>query len=369
MSIDPLLRHKLKKLIKELAGYRGRHTELVTVYVPAGYDLNAIINHLYQEAGTASNIKSTSTRKNVEDALEKMIQHLRIVGRTPKNGLMAFSGNVSEKEGQSDVRVWSIEPPVPLNQRLYRCDKVFVLEALEDIVAAKEIYGLVVMDRREATIALLRGKSIDVVAKSQSAVPGKTRAGGQSAHRFEQLRENAAHEFFTRIGEHIKDCFFPIRDSIRGILLGGPGPTKYEFHDGNFITTELKNKIIAIKDITYTDEFGLQELLERSEENLANEEVMKEKKVVTNFFQMLVKAPGKTAYGKKDVMEKLQMGGVDLLILSEGIDEKIVEEFEQEAEKMGTNVTIVSTETREGAQLKEIGGVAALLRYDMSHHQ
>ena len=30
---------------------------------------------------------------------------------------------------------------------------------------------------------------------------------------------------------------------------------------------------------------------------------------------------------------------------------------------MGTSVEIVSVETREGAQLKDIGGVAALLRY------
>ena len=37
---------KLKHIIKELEKHRGRHTELVSVYVPAGYDLNKIINHL-----------------------------------------------------------------------------------------------------------------------------------------------------------------------------------------------------------------------------------------------------------------------------------------------------------------------------------
>ena len=177
MHIEPLMRYKLKKFIKELSAYKGRHTELVTVYVPSGYDMTAIINHLAQEAGTATNIKSNSTRKNVEDAIEKMIQHLRIVGRTPANGLIAFSGNVSEKEGVSDVRVWSIEPPIPLNQRLYRCDKIFVLDALEEMVSSKELYALVVMDKREATLGLLHGKNVQTVGRTQSAVPGKTRAG------------------------------------------------------------------------------------------------------------------------------------------------------------------------------------------------
>ena len=74
-----------------------------------------------------SNIKSTSTRKNVVDALEKMIQHLRLFKKTPEHGLCVFSGNVAEREGQSDVKVWSVEPPVPLKTRIYRCDKEFVL--------------------------------------------------------------------------------------------------------------------------------------------------------------------------------------------------------------------------------------------------
>src|SRR3989344_8033977 len=104
-------KYKLKHFIKEIAKYKGRHTELVTVYVPAGYDLNSIVGHLQQEQGTAANIKSKSTRDNVIGALERMIRHLQTVGRTPANGLAAFSGNVAEREGQQDIQVWSIEPP------------------------------------------------------------------------------------------------------------------------------------------------------------------------------------------------------------------------------------------------------------------
>ena len=47
MSITEKQKHQLKKFIKELEQHRGRHTELVTVYVPFGYDLNKItIRHL-----------------------------------------------------------------------------------------------------------------------------------------------------------------------------------------------------------------------------------------------------------------------------------------------------------------------------------
>src|SRR3989338_6010100 len=179
MSLTEAQRFHLKKFIKELENFRGRHTELVSVYIPQDYDLNKIINHLAQEQGTASNIKSSATRKNVTDALERMIQHLKLFKRTPPNGLCVFSGNVAEREGQQDFKVWSIEPPVPLKTRIYRCDKEFVLDILREMTEAKEVYGLVVMDRRDANIALLKGKSIIPMVKTHSEVPGKFKAGGQ----------------------------------------------------------------------------------------------------------------------------------------------------------------------------------------------
>ncbi|MBI2558628.1 helix-turn-helix domain-containing protein [Candidatus Woesearchaeota archaeon] len=179
MSLTEAQRFHLKKFIKELENFRGRHTELVSVYIPQDYDLNKIVNHLAQEQGTASNIKSASTRKNVTDALERMIQHLKLFKRTPPNGLVVFSGNVAEREGQQDFKVWSIEPPVPLKTRIYRCDKEFVLDILRDMLDVKEVYGLVVMDRRDANIALLKGKTIIPLVKTHSEVPGKFKAGGQ----------------------------------------------------------------------------------------------------------------------------------------------------------------------------------------------
>src|SRR3989344_6820886 len=114
VEIDESEKFKLKKMLKELSSFKGRHTELVSVYVPQGYDLNKIIQTLFEEKGTASNIKSTSTRKNVEGALEKIIQQLRLIQRTPPNGLAVFAGNVSEREGKDDFRCWWVEPPAPL---------------------------------------------------------------------------------------------------------------------------------------------------------------------------------------------------------------------------------------------------------------
>ena len=364
MVLTTKQKHAIKKFIMELEKYRGRHTELVSVYIPQDYEMTKIINHLAQEQGTASNIKSAGTRKNVQDALERMIQHLRLFKRTPENGLLAFSGNVSEKEGQSDIQVWSLEPPEPVKMRLYRCDKEFVLDILRDMIATKEIYGLCVMDRREGSIALLEGKSIIPLATSTSNVPGKSKAGGQSSQRFERLREGAAKEFYTRLGEHMKEQFLPRLPDIKGIIVGGPGPTKYDFVDGNFITADVKKKIIAIKDLSYTGDFGLQELVDKAQDVLVAEAIALEKRLMTKFFELLSTRERMVAYGEEDVMKCLAMAACDIVLISEVVDDATIEKIEKEADIVGTKVEIISTETREGVQLRDIGKIAAILRYE-----
>lgn len=363
MAIEEHDRYKLKKFVNEISKHRARHTELISVYVPAGYDLNNIMTHLSEEAGTASNIKSAATRNNVITALEKMMQHLRLFKQTPKNGLVVFSGNVSEREGKEDFQVWSIEPPVPLNQRLYRCDKEFVVEPLVEMMDIKEVFGLVVIDRRDADIAILKGKTIIPLVNTHSEVPGKFKAGGQSAQRFARLIEGAAKDHYKKVAEYMKTEFLPNIGNIKGILVGGPGPTKNTFVEGNFITDQVKQKIIGVKDLGYTGEFGLQELVEKSDDILANEAVIDEKKIMLRFFEKLQKEPDMVTYGEKEVFEKLNMGAVDTLIVSESFDDKKLEEMEEIAKTYSSEIKIISTETREGVQLREIGGVVAILRY------
>ena len=128
---------KLEALIRELEGYRGRHTELVTIYVPSGYNINIISNQIDSEKSTAENIKSKATRKNVLDALDKISRHLKLYRQTPPNGLALFSGNISKVEGQADIKMWAIEPVHPLKAKLYRCDQTFVLDPLKDLVSVK----------------------------------------------------------------------------------------------------------------------------------------------------------------------------------------------------------------------------------------
>jgi peptide chain release factor subunit 1 len=131
--------YKLRKILKELSGIRGRHTELVSVYVPSGFNLQEIVNMLRQEYTLTENVKNKTVRNNVLGAIDKILQELRFFNKTPENGLALFAGNISEDEGTTDIKVWTIQPPEPLAIKKYWCDQKFETEPLAEMVQEKEL--------------------------------------------------------------------------------------------------------------------------------------------------------------------------------------------------------------------------------------
>ncbi len=170
----------LKKKIKSIKVYKGQGTQLISLYLPPDADRSSVTKQLTDEISQSSNIKSAQTRKNVQAALRRITNYLKQIDfKLPQNGLILFSGDVATNPSKSDVTLIDIIPPKRLTTKLYWCDSSFHIAPLEEMAETDEIYGIIAVDKREATIALLRGKSKEIVGHETSGVPGKTRAGGQ----------------------------------------------------------------------------------------------------------------------------------------------------------------------------------------------
>jgi len=401
-------------MLEDLAGKRGRGTELVSVYITPDFELIKVVQQLRDEQGTAANIKSKATRKNVVSALERIVQFLRAYTdahrRSPSNGMAIFCGNVAGREDTADIQLYWVEPPEPITVRMYRCDQEFVLEPLREMLQVKETVGVLVMDRREATLATLRGKHVEIVRRLTSGVPGKHGKGGQSARRFERLIEIAAHEYAKRVAEATNEIFSHIPD-LRAILIGGPGPTKDEFLKSELLRDELRKKIAGMLDTGYTDEQGVKEVVNKSGEVLADLDILKEKSLVQHFMEELVAGKGLVAYGEREIRRSLELGAVELLLISEDLrrsralarcqacrhelretvddiktyqtqlarracpscgetrlvlveSKDVVQELLELADRFGARVEFISTETEEGKQLRvAFKGLAAILRF------
>tara|TARA_Y100000034_G_scaffold137028_1_gene218831 strand:+ start:1371 stop:2468 length:1098 start_codon:yes stop_codon:yes gene_type:complete len=363
--MDDKQRFSLQKQIKEISEKKARHTELVSVYIPAGFNIQKVIDQIDSEASTARNIKSAATRKNVTAALEKMARELRNLGKTPEHGLAAFSGNVSGREGVQDIQFWSIEPPENVSTRVYKCGQKFFIEPLEDMLEHKDAYGIILLDRREANIAILKGKNINTIHTFSSAVPGKYKAGGQSAARFARVRENLARAFYQKVADTVNNEFDSQITPLKGILVGGPGPSKEEFYNENFLNQQIKDKVISVIDVGYVGEQGLQELVEKSQDILANEALVKEKQAAERFFRVLGKTKDLATYGEEKVRKALDMGAVELMLITDTFNEDQISELAGIVEAQGGDWIILDKNGRDGKTLDGLGGVGAILRYKL----
>jgi peptide chain release factor subunit 1 len=404
---------RLKKTLNTLADKEGRGTELVSLYVPYGKQISEVMNMLRDEYGTASNIKSTTTRKNVQEAIVKVQQRLKLFREAPENGLVIFCGAIPQNgAGSERIETYVIIPPEPVHIYLYRCDARFHTEHLQEMLREKETYGILLIDASGATLATLQGRRLEIVRELTSGVPGKTRAGGQSARRYERLREMKLNEYFTRVGQHANETFLPI-ENFKGLILGGPGPTKFDFEKGDYLNYMLKEKIIDTIDTAYVEEQGVKEVVEKAPEIMRKIRYIEEKKIMQQFLYEIGHDTGMVTYGEEEVRKALEGGVVRTLLLSEGIDivqvtvkcnscrfeekhtmksqaltsfeqnlvgkscpkcsapalsiaekQELIENFAELAERTDTDVEIISGETEEGQMLKNsFGGIAAILRF------
>jgi peptide chain release factor subunit 1 len=408
---------KLRKTLNSLANKEGSHTELITVYVPPGKQISDALNLLRNEYGTASNIKSNVTRKNVLDAIVKAQQKLKLFKDPGEKGIVVFTGALLPEgaaPGTERMESYVIVPPEPIKIFLYRCDSRFHTEHLQEMLREKETYGILLVDASNATIATLQGKRLQIVREMHSGVAGKTRAGGQSARRYERLRDMQLNEYFTRIGLHANEIFLPI-DTLKGLIIGGPGPTKYDFEKGDYLNYQLKNKILDTVDTAYVEEQGVKEVVEKAPEIMRKVRYIEEKEIMQKFLYEVGHDTGLITYGEGEVRRLLQNGAVRTVLMSEELDlirvtikcgacgfeeqhtvksrdvadfekglvgkpcasckapsytivdkKDVIDDLGELAELSNTEVEVISAETEEGQMLKNaFGGIAAILRFKM----
>jgi peptide chain release factor subunit 1 len=188
---------------------------------------------------------------------------------------------------------------------------------------------------------------------------------------------------------------------ILGVIVGGPGPTKENFAKSKNMNYQIK--VLGVFDTGYTDEhMGINELLERSKELLAEQVAIQERKVMERFLSEVAHG-GLAASGYEKVKAALETGNVIKLILSEDVEltkvdyrcntcgkefsriengntrqakhdcggnleiksqKDAIEELVELADNLGIEVVFINPESQYGKELiMGFGGIAAMLKY------
>lgn len=403
-----LLKHEIEKL--ESRRSFNMSTSLVSLYIPPGTRLSDINSQLRDEYGTATNIKDKNTGKAVQSAISSIMSRMKNLTDPGENGIAIFCGITQANK----VEYFLIYPPERIGIKLYVCDYVFHIDHLKDMLESKLRYGLALVSRGGATLAIVQGSRLDIVWDEDSYVPGKTRMGGQSQRRYQRLVDEAAQKWFTKVAAKMNDTFMN-NYPVEGIVVGGPALSKAEFLESKEIDYRLKEKVIAIHDVGYLNIQGIRELLEKAEEDLSDFELIKERKLTQEFMEHLGKDTGLAAYGEKQVREALEKGAVETILVSEDVDRvnmeikcegcaysniesvktknynefvkelserkcpkcnetklyidretDLITELHELAKNTGADLEVIATSHEDGAMLySAFGGIAAILRYKL----
>src|SRR5512137_2751164 len=147
---DARKRYEFKKVLEKLQSQQGDGTELITLYIPPDKQIYDVTNQLKDEFGQCANIKSKQTKTNVQRAISSILSRLKYYKRPPEKRLAVFCGTVNTYGDRNDLQCTIIEPTENLNLFMYRCSSNFELEPLLQMLEEKYVYGLLVLDKREA---------------------------------------------------------------------------------------------------------------------------------------------------------------------------------------------------------------------------
>jgi len=238
-----------------------------------------------------------------------------------------------------------------VKSNIYRCDSTFLLEPLEAMMEAKEMYILVVMDGRDATIGTLRGTHFNLEKRVRSFASSKARKGGQSAGRYERAIEESIDDYYKSVADAVNEVFAKYGGKANGLVVGGPGPTKENFVKSKNLNYQIK--VLGTFDTGYVDEHtGVNELLEKAKELLSEQAAVKERKIMERFMDEISRN-GLATYGYKNVKNALVNDNVSRLIVSEDIE---LTEVEYKCTKCGTALTYVEQGNSRHAKHDEDGG-------------
>ena len=409
--VDSVQLYKVRKILSELSTKKGRGTELVSLYVPPKKALHEVSNALREEYGTASNIKSDTTRNHVQDALTKTLQRLKLYKRTPENGIVIFAGALpTNGPGSEQVFLHEVTAPKAVQTYLYRCDDHFHLEILKDMLKEDKSMGILSIDNTETGLGIISGDRLEIVDVITSGVAGKHRAGGQSARRYERLRDMELTGYYHRIADHASKAFLG-QQGFQGLIVSGPGPTKDFFMKEEYLDYRLQEAVKAVVDTSYAGREGVRELISKSADALRDIRLVEEKQLVQRFLREANSEDGLAAYGVKEVLTRLSRASVETVLVSEDtglvhlrvtckkcgkektkivkkhetiseirsmrgaicdrckaddyevVEGDMVEFLADRANESGARAEVISSKSEEGAMLQSFGGVAALLRY------
>ena len=103
-------------------------------------------------------------------------------------------------------------------------------------------------------------------------------------------------------------------------MLAGSADFKNDLNKTEMFDPRLQVKVVNIVDVSYGFENGLNQAIEKSSESLTNLKFIKEKQLISDFFDHIAIGDNLVVYGVTETMKLLESGAVGKLVCYEDLN-------------------------------------------------
>ena len=246
---------------------------------------------------------------------------------------------------------------IPLTIKKDRWQNWAIKRLNQAIEASKKLSAIiVVLEDDTATIALMRQYGIEYYGPVKGHISGK--------RIIDKNRQKNIIDFYEKVIESITKF-----DSIQNIIIAGPGFVKNDFLD--YIKDKHQDiaKISILEATGSGGRNGVSEALKRGtvEKLTSQNRVAIEMGAINELLAEIGRNSSKVAYGLKQCRDAINMGAVSrLLILDSKVASENMGDDMEMVENMKGEVMVISSQHEGGKQLESLGGMAAMLRYEIN---
>jgi protein pelota len=255
---------------------------------------------------------------------------------------------------------------VALNQPVTIVKKEWPKHLLDRIVRASETEKpllIISIDDEGFAIAETKQYGVEIRVEERMRLPGKHEA---------DKRVEATKAYFKRALNSLSQLWIHNHSLIVVIGVG--------FVKGDFVSylseeaKEMSKSIVDVKSVNNGGTSGIYEALRSGLLLKASHQlrIVDETETMEEVMKRLGKGEGTVTYGLEAVENAIMMGAVEKLVVAdttlrdaEETKRLKLEELMHQVEKRNASVTVVSTEHEAGAKLIALGGIAALLRFQI----
>ena len=232
---------------------------------------------------------------------------------------------------------------------------------LNSSTTSERRFLLVAIDRREAGVGLLAGSHLTIISTLESGASGKGGAG---------TKEVDMQPYFRKVLELLKATW---REGDV-VVVAGAGNTKLTMENLIRKDPDLRKNEVLVEGFDLSGSDGVRALV-KSEgfRKVASDSVLVEvQEDVEEAIRRISRGERRIAYTLPRVSEAAKAGAVEKSVVSDdvfanNIDENALVETLNVIEEKGGKVFLTDSSLETGKQVSALGGIVALLRYDISN--